>query len=223
VEGVTTDVAPGTDAAGSGYQFSNDWFNATVKAVWSELLPQLAPSRVLEIGSFEGASACFLIEHIAAQRPLELHCIDTWQGGFEHRPGGHATSDMVQVEQSFRANVQTALSSAACAVKVQVHRDRSDRALLRLLADVGHNYFDMVYVDGSHEAPDVLFDAVTSFKLLRVGGLLVFDDYLWSAQSAPDLLKSPKIAIDAFTSVHAAKIRMLTAPLYQIYLVKTAD
>jgi predicted O-methyltransferase YrrM len=223
VEGVNTEVAPGTATAGGGYQFSNNWFNATAKAVWSELLPQLAPSRVLEIGSFEGASACFLIEHIAAQRSLELHCIDTWQGGLEHRPGGHATADMAQVEQRFRANVRTALSSAACAVKVQVHRERSDLALVRLLADVGHNYFDMVYVDGSHEAPDVLFDAVTSFKLLRVGGLLVFDDYLWSGQSAPDLLKRPKIAIDAFTSVNAAKIRMLTAPLYQIYLVKTAD
>lgn len=208
---------------GSAYQFSNNWFNNSIKAVWSDLLGQLAPSRVLEIGSFEGASTCFLIEQISAQRTLELHCVDTWKGGLEHQSNGSAAADMTQVEQRFRTNIGLALSAAARAVSVRVHKDRSDRALMRLMVEVGPNYFDMVYVDGSHEAPDVLFDAIASFKLLRLGGLLVFDDYLWSGQACPDLLKSPKIAIDAFTSVHASKIRMVTAPLYQVYVVKTAD
>jgi hypothetical protein len=33
--------------------------------------------------------------------------------------------------------------------------------------------------DGSHRARDVLEDAVLSWPLLKVGGIMLFDDYLW--------------------------------------------
>lgn len=207
----------------AGYQFSNNWFNDAVKGVWSELLAQLAPSKVLEIGSFEGASTCFLIQQIGAVRPLELHCIDTWQGGREHQPGSAAAADMKQVEGRFKANVNTAIRSSQFPVRVEVHRARSEEALPKLLCDESVGRFDMVYVDGSHQAADVLWDAVLALKLLRVGGVIVFDDYLWSGDSPQDLLMAPKIAIDAFTTVYASKVRILSAPLYQLYVVKTAD
>jgi predicted O-methyltransferase YrrM len=104
-----------------------------------------------------------------------------------------------------------------------VHRARSDRALPKLLCDKGAGYFDMVYVDGSHQAADVLWDALLAFKLLRVGGLMVLDDYLWPGDSRHDVLMAPKIAIDAFTTVHSSKVRILSAPLYQLYVLKTED
>jgi cephalosporin hydroxylase len=68
------------DISSSPYQFSTLWFNDAVKGIWRELLLQLQPSRVLEIGSFEGASACFVIQQVGAERTLEMHCVDTWQG-----------------------------------------------------------------------------------------------------------------------------------------------
>ncbi|MDQ0041819.1 hypothetical protein [Variovorax boronicumulans] len=40
------------------FQFTNDWFGV-VKGVWEELVPQIQPQRMLEIGSYEGASACY--------------------------------------------------------------------------------------------------------------------------------------------------------------------
>ena len=40
--------------------------------------------------------------------------------------------------------------------------------------------FDLVYVDGSHEAPHVLGDVVMADALLAVGGLLVLDDFEWA-------------------------------------------
>ena len=212
-----------TEAPLAGYQFSNDWFNDALKSVWRELLAQLAPSTVLEIGSFEGASTCFLIQQIATSRPLELHCIDTWQGGREHQPGSPAAVDMKQVEGRFQANVNTAVRSSRYPVRVEVHRARSAEALPKLLCDQGAGRFDLVYVDGSHQAADVLWDAVLALKLLRVGGVIVFDDYLWSGDPQNDLLMAPKIAIDAFTTVYASKVRILSAPLYQLYVVKTAD
>ena len=44
---------------------------------------------------------------------------------------------------------------------------------------------DFIYVDGSHQAHDVLCDAILSFKLLRVGGIVCFDDYLWGRSAFP--------------------------------------
>lgn len=40
--------------------------------------------------------------------------------------------------------------------------------------------FDLVYIDGSHVTLDVLVDACLSWKILRPGGIMIFDDCLWS-------------------------------------------
>ena len=68
------------------YAFSNSWFQQSARGAWERLLPALRPRKILEIGSFEGQSACFLIDALGADAPLELHCIDTFAGGVEHRP-----------------------------------------------------------------------------------------------------------------------------------------
>ena len=46
-------------------EFTNDWFGATGRYIWDKILPQLGPKRILEIGSYEGRSACFLIEKLS--------------------------------------------------------------------------------------------------------------------------------------------------------------
>jgi len=38
--------------------------------------------------------------------------------------------------------------------------------------------FDFIYIDGSHNGEDILSDAIESFKLLKVNGLIFFDDFL---------------------------------------------
>ena len=41
------------------------------------------------------------------------------------------------------------------------------------------NTFDVIYIDGDHTSQAALRDATLSFPLLKSGGLMVFDDYLW--------------------------------------------
>jgi len=208
----------------SDYQFSTRWFQA-VKPIWDQLFATLKPAKVLEIGSFEGASACYLIEKIGTEQPLELHCIDTWEGGIEHQSGGYA-SDMSAVEKRFHHNIALAQSKATHPISITLHKQRSDLALAQLLAkDHKQNYFDLIYVDGSHQAPDVLFDAVVSFKFLSLNGLMIFDDYSW-AENLPqgkDILRCPKPAIDAFVNLNFRKLRIVPAPLPQFYVIKTSD
>lgn len=201
--------------------FTTDWFTQN-ETVWNRILPRTRARRFLEIGSYEGASACWLIRTFARLHPIEIHCVDTWQGGVEHQSQGTHAADMPAVEARFQRNVALSIEEAPNAVTLEVHKSRSDLALARLLADGRAGYFDFAYIDGSHQATDVLCDAVLAFRLLRNGGLMVFDDYLWSEPLAagPDPLRCPKPAIDAFVNLHFRQLRVLPAPLTQLFVVK---
>lgn len=203
------------------YSFTNEWFEQS-RPVWDELIPRLGLRRILEIGSFEGRSTCYLIEKAARTNAVEIHCVDTWAGGIEHEAQGRFPQNMHDVEQRFHANTQLAIANASHPVELIVHKRESSVALAQLIAENMTEYFDLIYVDGSHQAPDVLGDAVLGFRLLKLHGVMIFDDYLWS-EAAPeeqDLLRSPKIAIDAFTNIFARKVQLIHAPLMQIYLAK---
>ena len=83
------------------------------------------------------------------------------------------------------------------------------------------NKFDFIYIDGSHQAADVLSDAVNAFKLLRPGGIMCFDDYLWHWADRPyNPLDTPKAAIDAFTMIYAQKLQVLALPPSQLFIEK---
>lgn len=213
-------VANASTAAPGGPLLTNNWFEQIARPVWDNLLPQINPRRVLEVGSYEGASTIYLIDHLAKTGPLEIHCVDTWEGGVEH-----TGLDMRSVEARFTHNTQQAIAAAPNQVDLKIHKGYSDVCLARLLAQGGADYFDFVYIDGSHQAPDVLCDAVLGFKLLRPGGLIAFDDYLWS-ENLPygrDPLRCPKPAIDAFVNLNFRKLNVLSQPLYQLYLQKIAS
>jgi predicted O-methyltransferase YrrM len=196
------------------YEFSNTWFKETAQQNFEWLLPRLQPKKVLEIGSFEGASTCFLIDFLTKDLSLEIHCIDTWLGGREHY-----TEVMLDVEMRFMNNTAISVKNATNKVDLVIHKGTSAFQLAKLLtAGVGN--FDFIYVDGSHEAPDVIADAVLAFKLLKPGGVMGFDDYSWGMH---DLLKSPKIAIDSFINIHSSKCKIVNLNLTQVYIQKVAD
>ena len=46
--------------------------------------------------------------------------------------------------------------------------------------------FDLIYVDASHLALDVVVDASLSWQLLCGGGVVIFDDYRWSSPLGED-------------------------------------
>jgi predicted O-methyltransferase YrrM len=199
------------------YHFSNDWFNQTAKTIWDQIVPKLKPIKYLEIGSYEGASAVYMINYLSKTNAGRVVCVDTWEGGVEH-----SGINMLQVEKNFDLNVHHAIEQGSRHVLVEKVKDKSVNALSKLIATGGALSFDMIYIDGSHQAPDVLADAVLSYQLLRQGGLMVFDDYLWSEnlQKGHDLVRSPKIAIDSFTNIYCKDLNIISAPLYQLYVQK---
>jgi predicted O-methyltransferase YrrM len=217
------EIAPPADE--HGYRYTTRWFQTSAKATWDTLIPQIDPARILEIGSFEGASSCYLIDTLSRGKSIELHCVDTWEGGVEHQDGGGAQSDMSGVERRFLDNIRLASDRAAHPVSLHVHKGRSDIMMAKLLAEGFECHFDFVYIDGSHQAPDVLCDAVLGFRLLRDGGVIAFDDYLWH-ESLPygvDPIRCPKPAIDAFTNLYCRKLAIMPLSSYQLYARKLSD
>lgn len=209
----------------SEYQFTNTWFHTTAKTTWDQLLPTLSPTKILEVGSYEGASTCYLIDNLANTKSIEVHCVDSWEGGIEHQQGGSAISDMGQVECRFLNNTKIAISNSIHEVNLHVHKGFSDKQLAKIYIEKEQSYFDLIYIDGSHQAPDVLCDAILGFKLLKKNGVIIFDDYLWQEQLSYgiDPIRSPKIAIDSFTNIFCRQIRIIQAPLYQLYIQKISD
>jgi predicted O-methyltransferase YrrM len=200
------------------YKFTSDWFSRN-EFSWKSIINNIKPRRYLEIGSYEGRSAAFMIENCTHHKDFYIYCIDTWEGGVEH-----SNTNMSDIELNFNNNISVALTKSPSSVHLNKMKKYSDLALLELYSkDV--EKFDFIYIDGSHQAADVLKDAVLSFGLLKVGGVMVFDDYLWFMEDmeSRDLVNSPKLAIDSFINCNIRKLKILSAPLYQVYIQKIKE
>jgi len=184
------------------YQFTKDWFG-WAPPVWEQLIPMLptnAERSFLEIGSFEGRSMVWIVENMM-NRGDEIICVDTWEGGEEH-----GAEDMGTVEERFHHNCAVARSKYAASVLP--HKGTSVDYLGTALSEGEYKItFDFIYIDGSHIAKDVLTDACMAWPLLKTGGIMVFDDYLWG--NPRDVLHRPKAAIDAFTTLFAEELEII--------------
>src|SRR5262245_23125067 len=191
-------------------QFSVDWFTST-RDNWDRILNDLKPSHLLEVGAFEGMSTCYIISRVAINHPIEIHCVDTWEGGIEHHSAGSAETNMSAVELLFDKNLDEAMKKVPHKVILKKHKCFSHQGLSNLITEGFEGYFDLAYIDGSHQAPDVLVDSVLTFKLTRVGGIIIFDDYLWEEElpGGTDPLRCPKPAIDAFVNLYIRKLKVL--------------
>lgn len=198
------------------YEFTVDWFSQNTHA-WRNVLQsiELAPKKILEIGSYEGRSTTWMIENLISPDVGELVCIDTWKGGFEHD-----ASRMDSVEARFDHNIRLARQRWPLAVVRKIKAD-STLALAELITTGYLGCFDLVYIDGSHLASDVLSDLTLSYVLCRTGGLIICDDYVWGFGHDPR--HTPKMAIDAFTNCYSDRLQIVRAWLYQVYMVKIGE
>jgi predicted O-methyltransferase YrrM len=193
----------------SDYQYTKDWFSWAPK-VWEQLIPHLpARKNFLEIGSFEGRSAVWIIENMMEDGG-EIYCIDTWEGGAEHTP-----EDMAGTEERFKHNVGLVMDNFVDRHVLPI-KSTSVKALGGLIAQ--KKQFDFIYIDGSHLAKDVLTDACMSWPLLNKGGFMVFDDYLWKPQGFT-LLQRPKFAVDTFVNMFEDEVT-ITHSGYQLIVRK---
>lgn len=157
----------------------------------------------LEIGSWEGLSSFFTL---SVMPKLLLTCVDTWEGSDENISAG---TNMNNVEQNFVANTKSFGS------RMSRFKGTSFKFFATLPAP---ETFDFIYVDGSHYVDDVMIDAIKAFELLKVGGLMIFDDYLWAYYA--DSRLNPCLAVNQFLKMKRGSYRLAYVG-YQLALIKT--
>ena len=189
----------------SGLNFTDDWFSHNIP-IWKLVLDKFKPKKLLEIGSYEGRSACWLIQELGIQYDFGLTCIDNWFG---------PTESTRSLEERFDNNIQICLNEVNTQVSFRKISSNSFEGLSKLIQE--NASFDFIYIDGCHSAPDVLCDMVLSWHLLEHKGIMICDDYLWKFEKfgGHDFLNRPKLAIDSFTSIFNHRLEILSAPTNQ--------
>jgi hypothetical protein len=164
-------------------EFLGKWFRLPDE--WKRFLDlndyQSKPIRYLEIGVFCGANLFCVAESFGLHKDSQLHGIDPWID-YEEYPEYKNMQD--GIFSIFCKNIENFPNRQ----KIKTYRDFSHKVLPHL----EDNFYDIIYIDGNHEADYVMEDAVMSFRKLKVGGVLIFDDYGWGG---PDLTQR---GIDAF-------------------------
>jgi predicted O-methyltransferase YrrM len=177
------------------YKFTFDGIS-TNAAVWTKFLAELKDKpnvHALEIGSFEGRSALWFLTNILTHETASITCVDLF---FD------------PIDSTFDSNVK------ASGLSRKVIKLKGDsKIVVRNL----NKKFDLVYIDGSHVAKDVLIDAVLAWDLVKPGGIIVFDDYGFrrSFDDNQSTALIPRPAIDAFLMAFRHHIDVL----YQDYQV----
>lgn len=146
-------------------------WNSTAE-IFTELLSQINPSVIIEVGTWKGASAI----HMAMNSEATIYCCDTWLGGIDHALGETdydqtPRHDRSWVWDTFRTNVALAgLSDRIIPIPQTSINAARWLAANKVTAP-------MIYVDASHEYTDVCQDLCAYWSLLTPGGVMFGDDY----------------------------------------------
>lgn len=184
-----------------------DWFSAYAKPNFEKFLPSyITDDRLtfLQLGAYTGDASVWLAENILTKPGQVLFDVDTWAGSDEE---AHKSINFNEVYKTYKDKTKDYKQI------ISVHSPSFNYLL-------NYNYFkyyEFIYVDADHTAASVLLDAELSWRLLRQGGLLAFDDYQWGAHLPAS--KSPKLGIDLFLERHAGEYEILEQSL-QVWLRK---
>jgi len=187
-------------------KFSQDWFTHNTPTFEHIRTSIGSCQRILEIGCFEGRATCWMLSNMLDEHGF-ITCIDTFKGSVEHE--NLRISNLMDVH---RDNYQEVCKKTQT---VEVLKGRSTPMLALLIHE--NKTYDFIYVDGSHSARDVLTDACMAWELLKPGGVMLFDDYLW--MDMPNILDRPNMAIDQFVLMFGRELQ-LVALGYQLGVQK---
>lgn len=178
------------------YIYTNNWFGAQ-KPIHEKYLNNIDhinfPIKILEIGSHEGRSSVFFTQFLI-NKNSSLTCIDPFLVEDTTTPVDSKTYEI------YKHNIKLTGRES----QIYLEKDYSFNALIKLYAE--QKNFDYILIDGSHLSKDVIEDAILSFRILRSGGIMFFDDYLGGDVNS---LGFPKIGIDSFVNSFKDKIEIL--------------
>jgi hypothetical protein len=188
-----------SESLSHGYTFSHDYFSPAIPH-WQNRFSKIitaAPLDALEIGSWQGGSAAWLLDKVVSHRGGRLTCVDPFIGSSEHV--GIIGSLGNNLENLFDDNI------------MRTGHGNFVRKLVgfsqQILPSLSGEAFDFIYIDGAHEAKFVIQDAILCWNLLKKGAFMLFDDLNFTFSGSPE--QNTSRATDFFLSVFASDLEVL--------------
>lgn len=157
----------------------------------------------LQLGAYTGDASVWMLDNILTDESSHLTDVDTWEGSDEIV---HHELDFSKIEKEYDTKV-----------KGHSNLTKFKGTTIEWLKAAPYDYYDFIYIDADHTATGVLLDAELSFLSLKRGGVMAFDDYLWSEGKGRHL--TPKPGIDAFIDRHVKSVHPLLVE-QQVWLIK---
>ena len=201
-------------------KFSRNWFTKNIP-IWMHVFDKnkdIKINKILEIGSYEGMSALFLLKNFPN---IKIDCVDIFEGSDEYK-----SDNFTNVENNLNFNLKSFVG------RYNFFKMTSDNYFNKKINK--NDLYDMIYIDGSHYADQVYKDAINSFKILKINGMIIFDDFL--RNKLDDIIVTDKMqklgyesekknvigGILKFIKNYNNKIEILFVG-YQVFLKKISD
>jgi acetyltransferase-like isoleucine patch superfamily enzyme len=182
--------------------------------IFKEVIQELRPRLIVEVGSWKGASALGMAEICRGLGlETEIVCVDTWLGNWQHwarESGVGSRADLKMVNGfpmlyfQFLSNVRSkALESFITPLPL------TSLAGAKLFKHHGLRP-DLVYLDGDHEYESVIMDLRAWLAQVADSGMVIGDDYEWPgvkravAEVAAEGQWNPAVSGNKFTLRRAA-------------------
>ena len=171
--------------------FSQKWFLNNFE-IFTFFLPKDKSLKFdyLEVGCYEGLSSFYVLSEY---KSVNAFFLDIWD---MPNPNSKTLShNFGLIEKAFDQNLS--------GFDFKKMKNDSVISMRKLLKENVH--FDFIYIDGSHNGEDILSDAIEAFKILKVNGLMFFDDFL---QHDDNRILQSYLGIDKFLSLYSDYLKI---------------
>ena len=197
----------------NNYKFTEKWFDVAIP-MWTKIFEQYpSPTSILEIGCYEGRATTWLCDNVIKGNRIDYDIIDTFGGSLEEY-GMEQTKELLEksnfIEDNFRHNI-----SFYPNVNFTIHKGYSQL----ILPTLKNKEFDFIYIDASHRADDTFVDAYFALKMLKKGGIIIFDDYGWKDPNNLHPVNSPQLGIEIFNTMYDKELTIIFGG-YQVGFIK---
>ena len=171
--------------------FSQKWFLNNFE-IFTFFLPKDKSLKFdyLEVGCYEGLSSFYVLSEY---KSVNAFFLDIWD---IPNPNSKTLShNFGLIEKAFDQNLS--------GFDFKKMKNDSVISMRKLLKENVH--FDFIYIDGSHNGEDILSDAIEAFKILKVNGLMFFDDFL---QHDDNRILQSYVGIDKFLSLYSDYLKI---------------
>ena len=180
---------------------TQDWFSHN-SFDWKTILKDFKNKEFdyLEIGSFEGNSAMFILENFLHAK---ISCVDPWSQFTK----GHENLSIKEIEENFDNNLKDYQG------RFIKFKKESNQFFLDNTKE-----FDLIYVDGLHHAKNVFEDCSEAWNILKKEGVMIIDDYFWIGYENP--LEDPINGINKFLDNLIDEYLILRISKYPIVFIR---